>query len=102
MSIRAFLACCVVSLGFAVGPFARSERPTARSAKSPKEEQGNRTDLQGDPLPPGAVARLGTVRFRSQSNHDYPFLVFSPDGRTLASNGDGSEVALWDAATGKR
>jgi len=34
----------------------------------------------GEALPEGAVARLGTVRFRSMSNHDDPFLVFSPDG----------------------
>jgi RNA polymerase sigma factor (sigma-70 family) len=55
-------------------------------------------DRHGDPLPDGAVARLGTLRF----NHGEGLrsLHFSPDSKTILSEGDGS-LRLWDAATGK-
>jgi len=52
-------------------------------------------DLQGDPLPAGAIARLGTVRFRVAGR-----LTFAPDGKTIAGVYH-DVVRLWDAATGK-
>src|SRR5438132_401423 len=72
-----------------------------------------RTDANGDPLPEGALARLGTGRFR----HVAAAVAFAPDGKTLATAGRfhacspdgkflaaGSEdaaVRLWEVATGK-
>src|SRR5579884_2859236 len=58
----------------------------------------NAIDAHGDPLPEGAVARLGTVRF----NHGDGLhsLFFSPDGKTIISEGNGT-IRFWDARTGK-
>src|SRR5215469_12758015 len=54
-------------------------------------------DRYGDPLPPGAVARLGTVRYRFGGSS----AAFLPDGRTVVSVRDGSAIYLWDARTGR-
>jgi len=55
-------------------------------------------DHYGDPLPPGAIARLGTIRFRSDG--ETWALTFSRDGKMLVSR-SGSRFIVWDAATGK-
>jgi RNA polymerase sigma factor (sigma-70 family) len=52
-------------------------------------------DLHGDPLPEGALARLGTRRFRQGG-----LMALSPDGRTVVACGD-QAIQFWDAATGK-
>ncbi len=58
----------------------------AAAPPDPTEPPGTpRLDLQGDPLPPGALFRLGT---------------FSPDGKVVAALG-GDGLRLWDAATRK-
>jgi RNA polymerase sigma factor (sigma-70 family) len=72
------------------------DRPegTTRSVSAGPE----RADAYGDPLPPGALARIGTVRLRHSQNINE--VAFAPDGKTLAA-GDWGETCLWDAATGK-
>src|SRR5262249_44303102 len=56
-------------------------------------------ETAGDPLPPGAVARLGSVRFSAGS--PVRSVAFSPDRRTLASGHDDHTVRLWELGTGK-
>jgi WD40 repeat protein len=61
-------------------------------------EKPARVDRFGDPLPPGAIARLGTVRFRTDGWR--PVIAVAPDGRAVASAGQRT-ISLWDVATGK-
>jgi RNA polymerase sigma factor (sigma-70 family) len=54
-------------------------------------------DCSGDPLPPGAVARLGTERFRF-----WPLgAMFLPDGKTIVSVTQGNAIEFWDARSGR-
>ena len=58
-----------------------------------------RCDVHGDPLPPGAVARIGTVRFRHGG--ELRSLAFSPDSRFLATSAADRTISIWDLATGR-
>lgn len=57
-----------------------------------------RVDQYGDPLPPHALARLGTLRFRTDKEVDT--FAISPDGKTLAT-AEPWKVCLWDLQTGR-
>ncbi|HEV3084074.1 MAG TPA: WD40 repeat domain-containing protein [Gemmataceae bacterium] len=80
-------------------PRKTSDMAPEPAGKPPAREQRVRTDRLGDPLPEGALARLGTGRFRSG------FMMyqaaFSPDGRIVAGASAGGGIALWDVANGK-
>jgi hypothetical protein len=51
----------------------------------------------GDPLPTGAVVRLGTAAHLQ----GVIVVAYSPDGKRLATGGPGETVRVWDTATGK-
>jgi RNA polymerase sigma factor (sigma-70 family) len=56
-------------------------------------------DADGDPMPDGALARIGARRFRPGGM--VRLLLFSSDGRSLASCGLDGSACVWDAVTGR-
>ena len=54
-------------------------------------------DLYGDPLPPGAIARLGTTRWRVPADAT---IRFSPDGKVLFAVSN-TRLQKFDAVTGR-
>ena len=73
----------------ATGGCAEKKTPVAHAPGSPVAVR--------EPLPPGAVARLGTLAFC----HGLPVqqLLTSPDGRSIITIG--GPARIWDAATGQ-
>jgi RNA polymerase sigma factor (sigma-70 family) len=71
------------------------ETPPARAASDPKPAQ----DRYGDPLPPGAVQRFGTLRFRHSEIAD---LAFTPDGKELLAGSGRTTLAVFDPVSGRR
>jgi WD40 repeat protein len=58
-----------------------------------------KVDQVGDPLPPGAIARIGSARFLPRPHLTRVF--FTADGKTVFGLGSDSVVQFWDAETGK-
>ncbi|HVK13509.1 MAG TPA: sigma-70 family RNA polymerase sigma factor [Gemmataceae bacterium] len=84
-------AMCVVGVGIALGLGQAGPPPASKPAAEV-------VDTPREPLPTGAVARLGTTWFRhDQWVHD---AAWSPDGKTIASAA-GTTVIVWEAATGR-
>jgi hypothetical protein len=92
--------------GFLAGLVAALIAHTAFAVAPPTK--GN--DRLGDPLPPGAVARFGTLRLRQPlftGIHPRCRLLFSADGRSLLSRGLGHGALaretggrLWEVPSG--
>jgi WD40 repeat protein len=55
-------------------------------------------DRHGDPLPPGAVGRLGTTRFRDDTT--MIFAAVSADRKLYATSTE-RRLVIWDAVTGR-
>lgn len=82
-------------------PTPPSGSPSVFPVRSEIDGAVPRVDRFGDPLPDGAVARIGTVRFRPgqfPSNGDVAFL---PGGRGLVSVHAAGVIRFWDLASGK-
>src|SRR5438105_436168 len=72
---------------------------TTTTEAAPEAKVPATADLHGDPLPAGALARLGTTRWRHGAN--VTFVAFGSDGNTLITAGQDDTIRLWDMATGK-
>jgi RNA polymerase sigma factor (sigma-70 family) len=96
----ATLVLALAALAAALLPWSKAPPPApVRLSAAAGPARGPATDRHGDPLPAGAVARLGTERW--QLGFDGPtFLSFTPDGHSLLSGCQ--EAALWDVTTGRR
>jgi WD40 repeat protein len=92
----------VLFAGFVCGSSLRAQAPA-----------NPRTDSLGDPLPPGVIARLGTLRLKhltpvfakaqigpGGASSSITNTLFSPDGKTIASLAS-LNLRLWDVTTGK-
>jgi RNA polymerase sigma factor (sigma-70 family) len=78
------------------------------TAPTPAPQPALRVDLHNDPLPAGALARLGTLRFRH--GNDVRFASYCDQGKQLltVTSSEGQHEGryqgvcrLWDAATGR-
>jgi WD40 repeat protein len=69
------------------------------SVVTAQERQSAAGKLYEEPLPEGALARLGTTRFRL-GNMIYA-MALSPDGRTAVTVSGNSQTQFWDVGSGK-
>jgi WD40 repeat protein len=111
---QTFLPLLLGCLAFAAAPLSQGEPPATEKKIADGKGRATRSDNYGDPLPPGALARLGTTRLRHPD--EIMALAYSPDRKVLAAadGGNGSSyrgfgwsreprgsIRLWDPTTGK-
>jgi len=89
------------ALVFALAAPAFADEPAGEAVAIPA---GIRLDFLGDPLPRGAVLRLGTERFRLPPNssgyiHGVDWIGFTPDGEQVIASG-GTKVFFFDRRSG--
>ena len=77
----------------------QEKHTTLPSATPAVSQEKLRYDLLGDPLPRGAIARLGSVRLRPGGA--CCSVAFSPTEGRLVSQGYDGAIRFWDLATGK-
>jgi RNA polymerase sigma factor (sigma-70 family) len=101
--VFAGLVVALVTLAAGLGALAHqapvsAEAPPPPAPSKPAATADDEPAIPHDPLPPGALARLGTPRFRVGSV--VYSVALSPDGKLCAGGGFGSSH-VWDTATGK-
>jgi RNA polymerase sigma factor (sigma-70 family) len=104
VKLLAVLALVAASAGAALmaqsGAVPEGPPPAAKSADARAHQPRPATDRYGDPLPHGALFRLGSLRLRTGA--PVHTLLFAPDGKGLFSGAFTETVRLWDTATGKQ
>ena len=94
VGLSLFVLCGVVA---AVGIAQRPDKPKDEKPAKPKAAEVRR-DRFNDPLPPRAIARMGTVGFHHPGW--ITSLSYAQGGKSLVSFGMG-HVRVWDAETGQ-
>jgi WD40 repeat protein len=67
------------------------------NARAQNRPPAVRSDVNGDPMPAGAIARLGTLRYRSFGRNK---VALSPDGKRVACGGHES-IRIFEIPSGK-
>ncbi len=98
------LAFLTGGVGLAIGhrPSALSEQPeksspAAESSQPAGQSRRPAADLFDDPLPTGALARMGTVRLRQPAQQ----VAFAADGKALVGTSADHRISMWEVGTGK-
>jgi WD40 repeat protein len=89
-------ACAVLANLGHLSAAADGDKPAARQGEA---NAPPRTDLYGDRLPAGALARLGTLRWRHGASVSH--VAFTPDGKSVLTASQDNVIRLWDLKTGK-
>lgn len=96
-------------LAAGIAGFAYEKQMGRRLEKEPKEKGSAmlkeekprmRTDRYGDPLPAGALARLGSIRWRKPL-FGIDALIAAANGKSLVTANSERGISIWDIATGK-
>ena len=82
------------------GPLQPQSTRTGNTKDPAPAEDDRRSNAFSEPLPQGAVCRLGTTRWRHKSS--VALARFSPNGKVLATAGESTMIRLWDVATGEQ
>jgi RNA polymerase sigma factor (sigma-70 family) len=105
LAAGAVLAFALVGLGaaFCTSPRTGTDPnghgfPGQDVALAPDQQKQVRLDRLGDPLPPGAIQRLGTTRWRQPSG--VTGIGFTTDGKQVATVGN-QALYLWETTTGR-
>src|SRR5262249_8895956 len=88
-------AICLVVAG--LGPLGSTVEGQQATESSPDARPT--ADSHGDPLPGGALARLGPTRLRHGA--DITFVAFGPEGKSLITAGQDNTIRLWDLTSRK-
>ena len=89
----------MASLLFSLGLMTLVALGDLRQSAASRSDKGTRLDAQGDQLPDGALARIGSVRLRHSG--EIGLLSFAPDGKSLFSLSSDQTFRRWEVATGK-
>jgi RNA polymerase sigma factor (sigma-70 family) len=99
-AVKRAAALVVLTAGLVMAGAAALTRPEPDAPPpAPAGPRPPRADRHGDPLPAGALQRLGTARLRHAGAGG--FVAFLADGQTLLSVGPDGTVHFWEAATGR-